>query len=154
MEPNVRLKRVSGKQTTTLTHYGRRTGKPHEVTIWFVPVDDKLYIGTANVKRQWVRDVQKTPKIRLSIGILSIRRPPRLGICRALFRRFTLNKLHDLDAIPSLELNKLQLGCLCDVPATCYFFSERTRASLSVRPSDVKNAKAMAICFHTGNVSM
>ena len=70
MEPNAlkRLKRVAGKQTTTLTHYGRKTGKSHEVTIWFVLDDDKLYIGTANVNRQWVRNVQKTPKIRLSIG--------------------------------------------------------------------------------------
>ncbi len=63
-----RLRRVAEKQTTTLTHYGRKTGKPHEVTIWFVLDDDKLYIGTANVNRQWVRNVQKTPKIKLSIG--------------------------------------------------------------------------------------
>ena len=70
MEPNVltRLKRVEGQQTTTLTHYGRKTGKPHEVTIWFVLDGDRLYIGTANVNRQWVRNIQKTPKIRLSIG--------------------------------------------------------------------------------------
>ncbi len=70
MEPSVltRLKRVAGKQTTTLTHYGRKTGKPHEVTIWFVLDGDRLYIGTANVNRQWVRNVQKTPKVRLSIA--------------------------------------------------------------------------------------
>ena len=70
MEPNAltRLKRVAGKETTNLTHYGRKTGQPHEVTIWFVSDGDKLYIGTANVNRQWVRNVQKTPKIRLSIG--------------------------------------------------------------------------------------
>ena len=63
-----RLRRVAGKQTTRLTHYGRKTGKPYEVTIWFVLDGDALYIGTANVKRQWVRNVQKTPKIKLSIG--------------------------------------------------------------------------------------
>ena len=63
-----RLRQVAGKQTTRLTHYGRKTGKPHEVTIWFVLDGDRLYIGTANVKRQWVRNVQKTPKIRLSMG--------------------------------------------------------------------------------------
>ena len=63
-----RLRRVAGKQTTRLTHYGRKTGKPHEVTIWFVLDGDKLYIGTANVNRQWVRNVQKTPKIKLSVG--------------------------------------------------------------------------------------
>ena len=70
MEPNAltRLKRVAGKQTVTLTHYGRKTGKPHEVTIWFVVDGDKVYIGTANVNRQWVRNVQKTPQVRLSIG--------------------------------------------------------------------------------------
>jgi deazaflavin-dependent oxidoreductase (nitroreductase family) len=70
MEPNTltRLQRVAGKQTTILTHYERTTRKPHEVTIWFVLDDDKLYLGTENLIRQWVRNVQKTPKIRLSIG--------------------------------------------------------------------------------------
>jgi deazaflavin-dependent oxidoreductase (nitroreductase family) len=63
-----RLRRVAGKQTTRLTHYGRKTGKPHEVTIWFVLDGDRLYIGTANVNRQWVRNVQKTPQVKLSIG--------------------------------------------------------------------------------------
>jgi deazaflavin-dependent oxidoreductase (nitroreductase family) len=54
MEPTAlaRLKRVAGEQTTTLTHYGRKTGKPHKVTIWFGLDDDKLYVGTANVNRQ------------------------------------------------------------------------------------------------------
>ena len=70
MESNAltRLKRVAGKQTTTLTHYGRKTGKAHEVTIWFVLDGGRLYLGTANMNRQWVRNVQKTPKIKLSIA--------------------------------------------------------------------------------------
>src|SRR5207249_10458210 len=70
MESNAitRLKRVAGKQTTTLTHYGRKTGTPHEVTIWFVLDDDKLYIGTASVNRLGVRNEQKTPQIKLSMG--------------------------------------------------------------------------------------
>ena len=63
-----RLRGVAGRQTTRLTHYGRKTGKPHEVTIWFVLDGDRLYIGSANVNRQWVRNVQKTPQIKLSIG--------------------------------------------------------------------------------------
>ena len=63
-----RLRRAAGKQTTRLTHYGRKTGKPHEVTIWFVLDGDRLYIGTASVNRQWVRNVQKTPQVKLSIG--------------------------------------------------------------------------------------
>jgi deazaflavin-dependent oxidoreductase (nitroreductase family) len=63
-----RLKRVAGKQTTRLTHYGRKSGKAYEVTIWFVLDGSNLYIGTANVNRQWVRNVQKTPQIKLVIG--------------------------------------------------------------------------------------
>ena len=63
-----RLRLVAGKQTTRLTHYGRKTGKPYEVTIWFVLDGDRLYIGTANVKRQWVQNVQKTPQVKLSMG--------------------------------------------------------------------------------------
>jgi len=70
MEPDIlnRLRRAAGRQTTRLTHYGRKTGKAYEVTIWFVLDGDRLYIGTANVKRQWVRNVQRTPKVKLSIG--------------------------------------------------------------------------------------
>jgi deazaflavin-dependent oxidoreductase (nitroreductase family) len=63
-----RLRQVAGTQTTRLTHYGRKTGKPHEVTIWFVLDGDRLYIGTANVNRQWVQNVQKTPQVKLSIA--------------------------------------------------------------------------------------
>ena len=63
-----RLRQVAGKPTTRLTHYGRKTGKPHEVTIWFVLDGDRLYIGTANVNRQWVQNVQKTPRVKLSIA--------------------------------------------------------------------------------------
>jgi hypothetical protein len=29
---------------------------------------DKVFIGTANVQRQWVRNVQKNPRIKLSVG--------------------------------------------------------------------------------------
>jgi deazaflavin-dependent oxidoreductase (nitroreductase family) len=63
-----RLKSVAGRQTLTLTHYGRKTGKPYNVTIWFVVDGDKVILGTANVNRQWVRNVQKTPRVKLSIG--------------------------------------------------------------------------------------
>jgi deazaflavin-dependent oxidoreductase (nitroreductase family) len=70
MESNVlrRLNSAAARRTVTLTHYGRKSGKPYDVTIWFVVDGDKVYIGTANVNRQWVRNVQKTPQVKLSIG--------------------------------------------------------------------------------------
>ena len=63
-----RLKRISNKQTLKLTHYGRKTGKPYEVTIWFVAAGDNIYLPTGNVNRQWVQNVKKTPRVRLSVG--------------------------------------------------------------------------------------
>jgi deazaflavin-dependent oxidoreductase (nitroreductase family) len=63
-----RLKRLAGKSTLILTHYGRKSGKPYEVKIWFVVEGGKVFIGTANVERQWVRNVQKNPRIKLSVG--------------------------------------------------------------------------------------
>lgn len=63
-----RIKRVAKKQTTVVTHYGRKSGQPHQVTIWFVVDGDHVYIGTANANRNWVKNVQKTPRIRMAIG--------------------------------------------------------------------------------------
>ena len=62
------LRQVAGGQTLRLTHYGRRSGKPYEVTIWFVAGGDRIYLATGNVTRQWVRNVKKTTRVRLSIG--------------------------------------------------------------------------------------
>jgi len=63
-----RLKRIAGRSTLILTHYGRKSGKPYEVKIWFVVDGDKVFIGTANVERQWVRNLQTNPRIKLSVG--------------------------------------------------------------------------------------
>ncbi len=70
MDPNAltRLKRLAGKSTLMLTHYGRKSGKPHEVKIWFVVDGEKVFIGTADVRHQWIKNVQKNPRIRLSVG--------------------------------------------------------------------------------------
>jgi len=67
-DQSLRLARVARKQTVVLTHYGRKTGKPHNVTIWFVVHGDKVILSTANIGRQWVRNVLKTPQVKLSIG--------------------------------------------------------------------------------------
>ena len=63
-----RLNKVAAKHTVRLTHCGRNSEKPHEVTIWFAADGDRVYLGTANVNRQWVRNVQKTPKVKLVIA--------------------------------------------------------------------------------------
>lgn len=63
-----RLRKVAGRQTLRLTHYGRKTGKAYEVTIWFVVEGEKLWVGTANINRQWVKNVRKTPHVILKVA--------------------------------------------------------------------------------------
>ena len=70
MEPNSieRLHRAGDRQTLKLTHYGRKTGKPYEVVIWYLVDGDKLYLVSANANRNWVRNVKSRPDISLRIG--------------------------------------------------------------------------------------
>jgi len=63
-----RLARIERVKTTTITHYGRKSGKPYDVTIWFTVDGDHINLHTMNVKRQWVQNVQANPKISLRIG--------------------------------------------------------------------------------------
>lgn len=63
-----RLQRVAGRRTLILTHYGRKSGKAYQVPIWFVLDGNRIFLGTANVNRQWVRNVQKTPQVTLTVA--------------------------------------------------------------------------------------
>jgi deazaflavin-dependent oxidoreductase (nitroreductase family) len=50
-----------------LTHYGRKSGQPHEVTIWFLVDGEAVYLVTGDRRRQWVRNVLAHPAVRLRI---------------------------------------------------------------------------------------
>jgi deazaflavin-dependent oxidoreductase (nitroreductase family) len=63
-----RLGAVSDRQTLRLTHYGRKTGRPYQVTIWFLVHDDRFYLVSANANRGWVRNVKRRPAVSLQIG--------------------------------------------------------------------------------------
>jgi deazaflavin-dependent oxidoreductase (nitroreductase family) len=63
-----RLHQVGDRQTLRLTHYGRKTGRPYEVTIWYLVDDDRLYLISANAARNWVRNVKVRPAISLRVG--------------------------------------------------------------------------------------
>jgi deazaflavin-dependent oxidoreductase (nitroreductase family) len=63
-----RLRRVANTQTLQLTHYGRKTGRPYEVIIWYMVDDDRLYLVTSNATRNWVRNVKVRPATSVRIG--------------------------------------------------------------------------------------
>src|SRR5687767_11524253 len=63
-----RLSRVAKRKTVRLTHYGRKSGKPYRVTIWFLVEGDNVYLTTMNMARQWTQNVQQRPEVELEIG--------------------------------------------------------------------------------------
>lgn len=63
-----RLARIADRSTLHLTHYGRKSGKPYEVTIWFAVDGETMYLTTMNRSRQWVRNVTHTPRVQLQVG--------------------------------------------------------------------------------------
>ncbi len=61
------LARVASYQTMRLTHRGRKSGNPYEVTIWFVVDSDTIYLN-GSMDTQWPRNLQANPQITMHIG--------------------------------------------------------------------------------------
>ena len=59
---------VFDRSTIRLTHYGRKTGKPYTVTIWFAVIDGRVFIGSLSKKRSWVRNVRARGSADLDFG--------------------------------------------------------------------------------------
>jgi len=63
-----RLRQAGDKQTLRLTHYGRKSGRPYEVTIWYLVDDGRMYLVSANANRSWVRNVKARPAVSFRVG--------------------------------------------------------------------------------------
>jgi len=63
-----RLAAVNHHGTLQLTTIGRKTGKLHTVTVWFVVDGKNLYLGTLKLRRDWTRNVMKNGQVELDIG--------------------------------------------------------------------------------------
>lgn len=56
------LAAAAGEPFAYLTTTGRVTGAPHEIEIWFAPVDRTVYFLAGDRERaDWVRNVQRDP---------------------------------------------------------------------------------------------
>jgi deazaflavin-dependent oxidoreductase (nitroreductase family) len=69
----VTLGAVQSRGTLRLTTRGRRTGRPHTVTIWFVVEGPVLWLGTLSADRDWVKNVARTPAVDLDVGGVRLR---------------------------------------------------------------------------------
>jgi deazaflavin-dependent oxidoreductase (nitroreductase family) len=60
---------VSEPQYLYLTTIGRKTGKPHQIEIWFVAHDGCCYLMSETPERSdWVRNIRNNPTVIFSIG--------------------------------------------------------------------------------------
>lgn len=52
-----------------LTTIGRKTGRPHEIEIWFVAHDGRWYcISEMRERSDWVRNIAANPRVTVCIG--------------------------------------------------------------------------------------
>ena len=76
------FERLADKDFAYLTTTGRRTGKEHTIEIWFALHDGHIYMLSGGGERaDWVRNLKKTPQVRLRIGTQSA--PAKARVLRA-----------------------------------------------------------------------
>lgn len=52
-----------------LTTIGRATGLPREIEIWFVPLEERLYILAERGRRaQWVKNIERDSRVWVRVG--------------------------------------------------------------------------------------
>ncbi len=61
------LRRVRLEKLIELTTKGRRTGRPHAVTLWFAAVDDKIFLSHEGEETDWMRNIRKNDHIFFKI---------------------------------------------------------------------------------------
>ncbi len=63
------LPQLAKEEYCYLTTKGRKTGKPHEIEIWFSVVDNTVYLlSGGGGESDWVKNLRVTPEVTLRIG--------------------------------------------------------------------------------------
>jgi len=75
-----RLAALRDVRTCRITTRGRKTGRPHAVTIWFVvgSEEQRVYLGTLRMGRDWPRNVAANPEVVVDIADLRLQGRARL----------------------------------------------------------------------------
>jgi deazaflavin-dependent oxidoreductase (nitroreductase family) len=73
------FERLADQDFAYLTTTGRRTRKEHTIEIWFALHDGRVYMLSGGRDRaDWVKNLRKTPRVRLRIGTQSATAKARL----------------------------------------------------------------------------
>ena len=69
-----RLQEHKRQSACRITTRGRRTGRPHTVTIWFVVGEnDRIHLGTLRLRRDWPKNIAVNPEVEIEIGDLRLK---------------------------------------------------------------------------------
>jgi len=63
---------VKNEKYIHLTTLGRKTGKPHEVELWFAFGGGKLYLSHEGEHTDWMKNLAKNEKVSARIGSLKL----------------------------------------------------------------------------------
>lgn len=66
---NIDLNSLVKEEYCYLTTTGRKTGKPHEIEIWFCVYNDSIYLMSGGgEKADWVQNLIQTPVVTIRIA--------------------------------------------------------------------------------------
>jgi len=66
------IESVKDEKYIHLTTLGRKTGKPHEVELWFALGDGKLYLSHEGAHTDWMKNLAMNDKVSAKIGSLKL----------------------------------------------------------------------------------
>lgn len=73
------IQAAAREREVTLTTYGRKSGKPHDVTIWITTDGSRLYIRSGQgFRRDWPQNLIARGEGMLHLGKLAVKVKPRL----------------------------------------------------------------------------
>ncbi|HUG74355.1 MAG TPA: nitroreductase family deazaflavin-dependent oxidoreductase [Acidimicrobiia bacterium] len=66
------LKRLAAQRTIDLTTFGRRSGLPRRIEIWWFHVDGRFVITGTPGRRDWLANVKARPEVIIHAGGMDI----------------------------------------------------------------------------------
>lgn len=68
-----RLRALAGRRNCRVTTRGRKSGKPHAVTVWFALVDESTVgLATLRMDRDWPKNLARNGEVQIAIGDLEV----------------------------------------------------------------------------------
>ena len=62
------IEELGAEQFCYVTTTGRKTGRPHEIEIWFVVHDGALFLMSGSGSSDWVKNMRANTAVRVRIG--------------------------------------------------------------------------------------